>query len=156
MNTDVMLAPAMMAPTNEAALIEIVNANTAALTQIRGDLAKVDGPEKVSALMAEVDLAIQDLSMKSQKVGAALKHDQVDPRRAPGSPVPDSQYPINLPINRDNPVPWPPGYVPVVSAAGVITIVNEAEKPAEPEKKPADPQPPPHQPAAQPATGGKK
>jgi hypothetical protein len=106
-DTDALLAPARMAQTEDEGLKQVVNANTEAFKQVRIALDTCNNVDKVLAIIADVEKAMQDLSMVSQKVEAAL--------RAAGDPAnPDvyGQYPINQPLNPDNPVAWPPGYAP--------------------------------------------
>jgi hypothetical protein len=99
-----------MARSENEALREVVNANTAALKKIRVDLTACNNADKVAAIMADVELAMQDLSMTSQKVDVALRH--VNPQQQQQAQVGYGQYPVGRPINDSNPVPWPPGYSP--------------------------------------------
>jgi hypothetical protein len=105
-DTDTLLAPVRMARSETDALKEVVKANTEAFKQILIEMAKVDNPDKLKVVIADVEKAMQDLSMKSQKVDAALRD------ASAADPSIYGQYPIHQPLNPDNPVPWPPDYVP--------------------------------------------
>jgi hypothetical protein len=126
-DTDALLAAARLTPTENGTLIEIVKANTEALTKIRVELTTCNNADKVSAILADVEKAIQDLSMTSQKVEMALRNvmpqssqqqqtlagkDASDPAFGTASGWGYGQYPIGDPFNPHNPVPWPPDYVP--------------------------------------------
>ena len=116
MDTDALLRPIHTTRSQVVALMDVVRANTAALKEIKIDLAKCDNPQKVTAIAAKVDTAMVDLAMDSQKIPPWVKNTMVepmdiDPVGASGSEF-YGQYIIDRPINPDNPVPWPPGYQP--------------------------------------------
>ena len=116
MDTEALLQPIHMTKNQVVALMDVVKANTAALKEIKLDLPKCDNAEKVNAIAAKVDKAIVDLSMDSQKIPPWVRNvPAVTDTDVPfGSSQSEfyGQYPINLPLNPDNPVPWPPGYTP--------------------------------------------
>lgn len=86
-----------------SALIVVVRANTAAFKDIRFDLGHCNNQERVQAIIYKVEKAMEDLSMESQKIPPWVK--AVPETKAPNS---TAQYPIDDPINRDNPVPRVP------------------------------------------------
>ena len=108
MDTDALLLPVRNAKTCEEAWKDVVEANTKAFKEIRLDLDTCNNVDKVREIMSKVDQAIQDLSVDSQKVPQWVK----DGKDADPIPPVYGQYPINQPLNPDNPVPWPPGYTP--------------------------------------------
>ena len=116
MDTDALLRPIHTTRSQVVALMDVVRANTAALKEIKLDLAKCDNPQKVTAIAAKVDTAMVDLALDSQKIPPWVKDTTVQPRDI--EPVGSSgselygQYIVNQPLNPDNPVPWPPGYTP--------------------------------------------
>ena len=113
MDTDELMRPVHNTNSVTIALVRVVEANTAAFKEIRLDLAKCDGPEKVNAIIAKVELAMQDLSISSQKIPPWVKEgEQKAERDIDYGTVAYGQYPIGQPLNPDNPVPWPPGYMP--------------------------------------------
>jgi hypothetical protein len=119
MDTDALLWPIHTTRSQVIALMDVVRANTAALKEIKIDLTKCDNPQKVAALAAKVDAAMVDLALDSQKIPPWVKDTTVglmdiDPVGSSGSEF-YGQYIVNQPLNKDNPVPWPPGYVPTVS-----------------------------------------
>lgn len=107
MDTDALMLPVKNATGPIEGWKDVVKANTAALKEIRLDLDTCNNVDKVRALMTKVEQAMQDLAADSQKVPQWMKdaEDTVIPTHY-------GQYPINLPLNPDNPVPWPPDYVP--------------------------------------------
>ena len=110
MNTDQLLQPISMTHSQIIALKEVIMANTEAFREINGDLAKCDNADKVHAVMAKVEMAMQDLSIESQKIPPWVKDvTDIEPTGSSGSEF-YGQYIIYQPLNRDNPVPWPPGY----------------------------------------------
>jgi len=112
MNTDQLLQPISMTHSQIIALKEVIMANTEAFREINGDLAKCDNADKVHAVMAKVEMAMQDLSIESQKIPPWVKDvTDIEPTGSSGSEF-YGQYIINQPLNPDNPVPWPPGYAP--------------------------------------------
>src|SRR6516162_1625555 len=136
MDTDALLQPIHMTKNQVVALMDVVKANTAALKEIKLDLPKCDNAEKVNAIAAKVDKAIVDLSMDSQKIPPWVRNvPAVTDTDVPfGSSQSEfyGQYPINLPLNPDNPVPWPPGYTPPELMAMQQTSVAAPVPPAPP------------------------
>jgi hypothetical protein len=124
-DTYILLQPTKNTKNQIVALMALVRANTAALKEIRLDLASCNGPDKVNAIARKVEEAMEDLSMDSQKVDPWIK---VVPRDAEGPPVVYGQYPVNQPINPDNPVPWPPDYTPP-APEGSEQKASQEEKP---------------------------
>ena len=108
MDTDALLLPTKSAKGPVEGWQDVVKANTAALKEIRLDLDTCNNVDKVRALITKVEQAVQDLSVDSQKVPQWMK----DAKDADQPPTHYGQYPINQPLNPDNPVPWPPDYVP--------------------------------------------
>ena len=112
MDTDALLLSAQNAETSHEGLMKVIEANTAAWKEVRGDLAKCNNQDKVNAVIVKVEKAFTDLSIESQKIPQWMKDVRHGPPvQAPTSP-PYGQYPINQPIHPYNPVPWPPGYTP--------------------------------------------
>jgi hypothetical protein len=109
LDTDVLLQPTKNTNNQIVALMALVRANTAALKEIRLDLAACDTVDKANTLAVKIEKAAEDLSMDSQKVAPWIK---AEPKDAGGAPIVYGQYPINQPLNPDNPVPWAPDYVP--------------------------------------------
>jgi hypothetical protein len=110
MNTDALLQPLTMDKNQVIALMDVVKANTAAFKEIRKDLGQCNSQEKVQAIINKVEMAVQDLAIESQKIPPWVKDlTDIDPIGSSGSEF-YGQYIINQPLNRDNPVPWPPGY----------------------------------------------
>ena len=131
MDTDALLRPVYTTRSQVTALMDVVRANTAALKEIKLDLAKCDNPQKVTAIAAKVDTAIVDLAMESQKIPSWVKDTTVgpmdiDPVGSSGSEF-YGQYTIDRPINPDNPVPWPPGYVPTGSTMSTASKMGEKD-----------------------------
>lgn len=123
MDTDALLVPAMTAPDNEQALRDVIAANTAAFKIIRVALSTCNSQEKVQAIIGDVEQAMQDLSVTSQKVEAAVRK-PTPQQQQQGLAVGYGQYPINQPFNPDNPVPWPPEYDAPVVPDDPITQLN--------------------------------
>jgi hypothetical protein len=107
-DTDALLAPAMTAPDEVQALRDVIAANTAAFKEIRIALDTCNNVDKVRAVIDDVEKAMQDLSLTSQKVDVALN--KPTPQQQQQAQAGGGQYPINQPFNPDNPVPWPPEY----------------------------------------------
>ena len=153
MDTDGLLQPIKMTKNQAVALMDVVKANTAAFKEIKQDLTKCDNAEKVNAIIANVDKAIVDLGIDSQKIPPWVKDvPAVTDTDAPfGSSQSEfyGQYPINLPLNPDNPVPWPPGYTPPAMMAMQQTSVAAPVPPA-------PPPPPVHEKEKAPETKHKK
>ena len=110
MNTDQLLQPISMTHSQIIALMDVVKANTAAFKEIRKDLGQCNSQEKVQAIINKVEMAMQDLAIESQKIPPWVKDvTDIEPTGSSGSEF-YGQYIIYQPLNRDNPVPWPPGY----------------------------------------------
>jgi hypothetical protein len=108
MDTDALLKPIEATDDPVEAWKVVVEANTAAIKEMRMDLQTCDNADKVHAIMAKAEKAMEDLSVKSQKIPQWVK----DGKQPPQSDAPYGQYPIYQPLNPANPVPWPPGYDP--------------------------------------------
>ena len=108
MDTDALLLPTKNAKGPIEGWQDVVKANTEALKEIRLDLDTCNNVDKVRALMTKVEQAMSDLAVDSQKIPQWMK----DAKDAVPPPTHYGQYPVNQPLNRDNPVPWPPGYTP--------------------------------------------
>lgn len=158
MDTDALLQPVINAPNQVTALTELVNANTNAFQEIRVDLNDCDNADKVAAIIAKVELALQDLSTTSQKVPPWVL--EPDTSIAPAMKEHYGQYPVYQPLNPDNPVPLPPDYVPPASRDAPTAAAlaaqpkpgHESDSRPTPEKEgkkpPGDQPPPPGSPAA--------
>lgn len=107
----------------------VVEANTKAFQKIRADLDKCDNADKVRAIIADVEKALQDLSVTSQKVDVALADLGDSADLGDGS-----QYPVGSPLNPANPVPWPPGYTPPVTQEA-YQMQTQGHAPTKEEKK---------------------
>ena len=118
MDTNLLLAP-VNAEENDpvVALRALVEANTAAWKEIRNDLTTCNNDEKVKKITAKVEAAMTDLAIDSQKVPQWLRDTKNDAGSSSQTPY-YGQYPVYLPLNADNPVPWPPGYIPPSEAQG--------------------------------------
>ena len=155
MNTDQLLQPISMTHSQIIALKEVIMANTEAFREINGDLAKCDNADKVHAVMAKVEMAMQDLSIESQKIPPWVKDvTGIEPTGSSGSEF-YGQYPIGSPLNPFNPVPWPPGYVPPASDAPPAQQQSPPVAVAPP-PPPVPPPPPPPPPAPKVSERGKR
>ena len=119
MDANALMLPVQNAKTSHEGLIDVIKANTAAWKEVRGDLATCNSQEKVQAIIYKVESALSELSIDSQKIPKWVK-DGDDPDIPPLY----GQYPIYAPINPDNPVPWPPGYVPPADPTTVGTTID--------------------------------
>src|SRR6516225_7870972 len=117
MDTDALLQPIQMTKNQVIALMDVVEANTAALKEIKKDLSQCDKQEKVGAIASKVDQAIVDLSLASQKIPPWVKVTPMDVPLGSSESEFYGQYTIDRPLNPDNPVPWPPGYAPPATMA---------------------------------------
>jgi hypothetical protein len=122
MDTDALLVPAMTAPNNEQALRDVIAANTAAFKIIRVALSTCNSQEKVQAIIGDVEQAMQDLSVTSQKVEAAVR--KPTPQQQQQADASYGQYPVHQPFNPTNPVDWPPDYVPPPDTQDTFTSLN--------------------------------
>jgi hypothetical protein len=107
MDTDALMLSVLNAKTSHEGLVDVIKANTAAWKEVRGDLAKCNNQDRVNEIIFKVEKALTDLSIESSKIPKWVK-DGDDPDIPPHY----GQYPVYAPINPDNPVPWPPGYMP--------------------------------------------
>lgn len=104
MDTDLLLQPLHVEDDAMMAWKDVVRANTAAWKEVRKDLDDCNNVDKVRAIMAKVEKAMEDLSVDSQKVPQWVRDAQ--PKDSPTYGVPPyGQYPVIEPLNRDNPVP---------------------------------------------------
>lgn len=146
LDTDALLRPTKDAHDQITALIIVINANTAALKDIRDDLTKCDTQEKAHELAAKIDKAIVDLSLDSQKIAPWIKAEPRNTQPSMGA-VAYGQYPVDNPANPQN---------PVLAAEDMPLILD----PDQPPWQPGDGKPPwaggPGGPPADKQTGGKK
>lgn len=113
LDSDTLLRPLTTTKDQITGWQDVVRANTAALKEIRLDLANCNNQEKVQAIINKVEIALQDLSADSQKIPGWMREDKGGSVQNPNMhTVGYGQYPINQPMNPANPVPWPPGYTP--------------------------------------------
>lgn len=105
LDTDMLLARARVSHDQVTALMAVIDTNTAALKVIRLELDKCTGPDKVAAIAADVDKAMEDLSLASQKIDTWIKaQPQVTGGDITFGTVAYGQYPVADPLNPDNPV----------------------------------------------------
>lgn len=113
MDTDAMLKPIDTTKDQLTGWQDVVKANTAAFKEIRNDLSTCNNQEKVQAIISKVEIALQDLSVDSQKIPTWMREDKGGSVNNPNMhTVGYGQYPVDRPLNPSNPVAWPPGYTP--------------------------------------------
>lgn len=105
LDTDELLKSVKNAADQIDALMDVVRANTAVFKDIRQDLSICNNQERVQNIINKVEKAMEDLSMTSQKIPPWVKEAPDLKNTAPTyGAIAYGQYPVDLPLNPDNPV----------------------------------------------------